>query len=75
MSDLLKLDSKDFIRGLVVAVLTAVLTWLLDAMNVATFNFADLSLYEAVRIGVVAGVAYLIKNLATDTEGKLMGKI
>jgi hypothetical protein len=58
-----------------VAILSAVLTWLLDALNVPTFDFATLSLMEGVRIGLVAGIAYLIKNFVTDSEGKLMGKI
>lgn len=73
MSDLYNLDGRDFIKGLSIAVLSAVITWLLQALNTPGFDFATFSWIEGVRIAVVATLAYLAKNFVTDEEGKLGG--
>jgi hypothetical protein len=75
MSEIYTLSNNDLVKGVAVAILSAVLTWLLDALQVPTFDFASLSFLEGVRIGLVAGIAYLVKNFATDGEGKILGKI
>jgi hypothetical protein len=75
MSELFTLESRDFVKGLAVVVLSAVLTWFLQLLEMPTFDFATFSWVEGFRIGMVAGIAYIIKNFASDTEGKLMGAI
>lgn len=75
MSELFTLTNNDFIKGLAVAILSAVLTWFLQLLEMPTFDFATFSWFEGVRIGMVAGIAYVIKNFASDSEGKLLGKI
>ncbi|HCC05004.1 TPA: hypothetical protein DEP58_01700 [Patescibacteria group bacterium] len=75
MSKLFILQSNDFVKGLAVAVLSAVLTWVLQILETPGFDFAMFSWVEGLRIGMVAGIAYLVKNFASDTEGKLLGKI
>ncbi|MBP9760584.1 MAG: hypothetical protein KBD24_04475 [Candidatus Pacebacteria bacterium] len=73
MSQLFSLAKDDYIKGLVVAVLAAVFTWLAQAFNAPGFDLATFSWMEGVRIAVVAVFAYLAKNLATDNEGKVLG--
>jgi len=75
MSKLFTLRRNDYVRGLVVAVLSAVLTWLLQVLEVPGFDFASISLSECLRIALVAAIAYLAKNFATDDNGKVIGKI
>ena len=71
MSGLFKLDWKDLIKGAVVSVLTAVLAFILDALK------KDISLdWNTIgTLALSAFIAYLIKNLGTDSQGKLGGKI
>lgn len=71
MSKLWTLQTQDFVKGLVVTVITAVLTLILQVLqNGAAIN------WKAVGItALIAGIAYILKNLATDQNGKLLGKI
>ena len=75
MSALFKLNSKDFIKGLVVAVFSAIVTWLATVVNVPGFDLASLDWQEIVKIAVIAGVSYLSKNLLTDDRGQLVGVV
>lgn len=75
MSNLFNLDSADYIKGLAIAVLAAVLTALAQAINMPGFDFATFQWTEVVRIAMVAALSYLAKNFASDHEGKLLGKI
>ena len=69
MSTLFKLDLKDLAKGLVVAVLSAILTGLYQALNAQ----AIIDPKQLLLIGATAGVGYLIKNFFTDSSGKLGG--
>lgn len=73
MSQIFSLSSKDWIKGLVVAVLAAIFTWLAQILSVPGFDFASLSYVEVVRIALVAATAYIAKNFVTDDKGKLLG--
>lgn len=73
MSDIFKLASNDFIKGAIVAVLAAVATWLAQALNAPGFDFATFSWVEGGRIAIIAFLAYIGKNFATDSEGKVLG--
>lgn len=71
MSDLFKLDWRDLIKGAVVSVLTSVLAFILDALN----KGVDLDLKTIGTLALSAFIGYLLKNLGTDSSGKLGGKI
>ena len=69
MSNLFRLDLKDLLKGLVVVVLSAALATVLEALN----NGVD---WKVVGITALsAGLSYILKNLATDNEGKILGKL
>lgn len=74
-SEFLKLNSKDFVRGLAVAVGAAVFSQLASWFNVPGFDIATADWSELIRIGVGAAIGYLSKNLLTDDRGRLFGKI
>ena len=68
MSKFGNLNWQDLIRGLIVAVLSAVLTYLLQVFQGGEFSFTAL--------WVIAGIAfcsYMLKNLGTTQEGKFLG--
>ena len=73
MSQLFKLDWRDLVKGLVMVLLTSVMVGLLTLLqnNVPLPYLND----PTVRAILSAGLAYLVKNLATDTDGKLVGKV
>lgn len=73
MSQLFTLESNDFIKGLVVFVLSAVFTWLAQVFDTPGFDLATFSWIEGVRVAFVAALAYLAKNFATDDQGKVLG--
>ena len=74
MSNIFKLNKEDLIKGLVVTVVSAVLTAFLALLQKGfSWSMADLT-----QVGVVAltaGLSYLLKNFASDEDGKVLGKI
>ena len=73
MSKLFSLAKNDYVKGFVVAVLAAVLTWFAQVVNAPGFDFVTFQWGEVLRISVIASVAYLAKNFATDQEGNVLG--
>ena len=74
MSAFLRLSSRDFQKGLIVAVLTAVF----PVLNEALQNGADLFSYDWTFIGklaISAAVGYLLKNFLSDKDGKVLGRV
>lgn len=71
MSKLFTLNVRDFIKGLVMAVIGAVLTGLYQA--VAAGMTPDIR--SMLTVGALAGLSYLIKNLFTTSDGKVFGAI
>lgn len=70
-SDFLKLNIKDYLRGLFVAGLTAALIALQPIVERGTLpTLAELKAIAIV--GVTAGIAYLIKNLITNKNDKIL---
>ena len=70
MSELLKLNYRDILKGAFLSVVIAVLTLLYEMIQ-------GNQVIELKKIGLVATgafLAYLIKNLNTDENGKLLGK-
>lgn len=70
-----KLKNVDAIKGLAIAVLAAVFTWLAQVLNVPGFDFATFNWGELFRIAIVAAVAYFSKNLLTADDGRLFGTL
>lgn len=73
MSDLFKLNSSDFLKSLIVAVLAAVLTALANAFNTPGFDFVTYDWSTLVTVALTAGASYLSKNLLTTADGKFGG--
>jgi len=75
-SAFLKLNWRDFAKGAFMAVLAAVITPILAAAN--TGDFGALTTLDWAEIGKTAFtvfLAYIGKQLFTDVNGKLGGKI
>lgn len=71
MSGLLKLNINDLVKGLVVAVLSSVLSVVYTALqNGGAIDWAFVG-----NAALVATVSYILKQLGTDQDGKLVGKI
>ena len=70
-SAFLKLNTRDFTRGLVVAILGAVFAYVSTILegNVAV-DWGYL-----LKVAATAGAAYLSKNLMTSEDGKILGKL
>ena len=69
MSSLGKLNLGDFEKGLILAVISAVLTYAYDITQTGTLNF-DWKKIGA--IALTAGIAYLLKNLGTGSGGQVL---
>lgn len=73
-----KLNSSDFLKGLLMTVLTSVLTGVITVLNNYLSTGAglpDVKGWETIGLaGVAAGVAYLLKNLSTNSQGQLLTK-
>jgi hypothetical protein len=70
-SNFLNLNLNDLFRGFLVAVITAILVALEPMLT--TGQFPDLPTLKAVAIaGVGAGIAYLIKNIFTNSQGQIL---
>jgi len=66
-SKLFKLNAKDFIKGLIVAVLTAVITFAYEAIQTGEL-FSMVTLKKMGMVALGALLAYLIKNLLTNSQ-------
>lgn len=64
-SPILNLDLKDVAKGLLVAVISAVLTLIDNSVEAGNFNFNWTNIWH---VALLAGVGYLIKNLFTPTQ-------
>jgi VIT1/CCC1 family predicted Fe2+/Mn2+ transporter len=65
------LNAKDFIKGLVIAVLTAILTFLQGAL--LNSEPIDLTLIKKVGVAAAIGfISYLIKNLFTNKDDEIL---
>ena len=65
-----KLNLRDLLNGLVVAFLTASLTGLITILDSGVLPTLE-QLKSAGLAGLVASLAYLLKNLVTNSEGKV----
>lgn len=74
-SDLFKLNGSDFAKGLVVAVLAAVLGSIQAGLSGHGLDFASYNWGSILDIAVTAGIGYLAKNFISDSSGRVLGAI
>ena len=63
-SAFLKLNSNDYVKGCIVAVITAILNFLLPLLTAHTLP----TLTDTAYVAAIAGVGYLLKNLFTPAQ-------
>jgi uncharacterized membrane protein len=74
MSELWKLGKSDWIKGLIVAVLTAVLTLVVQILKERGIDLTSSDWQQILTVTLTATASYLLKNLTTDGSGKVLGK-
>ena len=70
-SPFLNIDFNDFIKGLIVAVLTSVLTIVYSTVQAGSLSF-DWKLIGVTAI--TSALGYLVKNLLTNSKGETFKK-
>jgi len=71
MSNFLSLSTKDFLKGLLVAVLSALIAGVLQLLQTGPFVFDWATFQPIVLTAISAGLAYLSKNLFQNSQGEL----
>ena len=72
-SKIFTLDLRDLLNGLFVAVLTALLTGIIDILgNGAIFDWPNIK--AVIIAGISAACAYLVKSLSTNSRNQLFTK-
>ena len=70
-STFLNLNSTDFIKGLIMAVLSTVITVVYQTVEAGSLVFD----WKAIgTMALTTALAYIMKNLFTNSTGKLFGK-
>jgi bacteriorhodopsin len=70
-STFLNLNSSDFIKGLIMAVLTTVITVVYQTVEAGSLTFD----WKAIgTMALTSALAYIMKNLFTNSTGKLFAK-
>lgn len=70
-SEFLKLNNRDWLKGLVMVVISAVLTIVLEVLQNGSLSF---DWNKIAVVGLTAGVAYILKNLGTYQDGRMLGE-
>ena len=71
MSTFLNLNSSDFIKGLLMAVLSSVITVVYQTVEIGSLTFD----WKAIgTMALTTALAYIMKNLFTNSTGKLFAK-
>jgi hypothetical protein len=71
MSTFLNLNSSDFIKGLLMAVLSSVITVVYQTVEAGSLVFD----WKAIgTMAITSALAYIMKNLFTNSKGQLFGK-
>jgi hypothetical protein len=71
MSEFLKLNGKDFFRGLVVAILAIITSSLSVILDAGALPTTEQLIGIAKVVGTTA-VSYLLKNLFTNSNGQIL---
>jgi hypothetical protein len=76
---LFRLASNDFVKGLVTAILSAIIIALYNIIIVSNFDFFTVdwtvTLHAIVNAGGITFISYLAKNFLTDNNGKIAGVV
>lgn len=65
-----KLNGNDFIKGLILAVITAVLTAVYNTLE----SGSQIDWKAVATIGITAFIGYLLKNIASNSNGEVLKK-
>jgi len=68
------IDGNDLLKGLLVAVLSAFVTGLYNALELGTIEFTWVFFKPIVMTSIAAGLAYIIKNWLSNSEGQFLKK-
>ena len=68
MSNFLKLNINDFLKGLIVAILTAVFTVIYNTVQAGSLTFDWKAILTA---AILAALGYLSKNLITNSNNEI----
>lgn len=74
-STLFHLVKADFTKGLVVAIITPAILGLASALQTPGFDLATFDWAMMVKIGIAAGLGYIVKNWLSTSDGKVFGRI
>lgn len=74
-SEFLKLNKSDLVRGVVVAALATLLGMLQQGLTAHGLDVIHYDWSSILSLSTQAGLAYLFKNLISDPQGKVLGKI
>ena len=69
-SKFLNLGKNDILKGVLIAMLTAIVTALYNALDAGTFEFTWVFFKPIVLSSIGAAMAYLLKNVLTNSDGK-----
>ena len=71
MSTLFNLNIQDLAKGLILTVLTSVITIVYNTVSAGSLTFD----WQAIGLSALtSGLAYLMKNLLTNSKGEFLGK-
>lgn len=71
MSTFLNLNIQDLAKGLILTVLTSVVTIVYNTVSAGSLTFD----WKAIGLtALTSGLAYLMKNLLTNSKGEFLGK-
>jgi hypothetical protein len=69
-SKLLRLGKNDYVKGLIVAVITAVLAALYQTLKTGYV----ISYKEVATVSAISAIGYILKNLGTNENGEILKK-
>jgi len=70
-SELFSLNGKDLIKGLIIVVLTAIITGVITVLQTPNFVITWAVFKPVFVSGITAGLAYLLKNFITNSSGQI----
>lgn len=72
-SKLYRIDAHDLVKGVVTAVLTAVVAYLGTILNVPGFDLMTFDWAALLNVALAAGAGYVLKNFLSDEDGRVGG--
>ena len=70
-----KLGMSDVFKGLILAVIISVVAGIQQMLSTVGFDFAQWDFALIANMAITSFAAYLVKNAASDEDGKFLGKI